>query len=63
MIMRVIETGSQVQGLMKVLQPYGQSLHLAQLHPEDLACIKTIVRSGCASGCGYVVGAPARCHA
>ena len=42
----VIETGSQVQGLMKVLQPYGQSLHLAQLHPEDLACIKTIVAQG-----------------
>ncbi|MFK7731479.1 MAG: glycoside hydrolase family 3 protein [Pseudomonadales bacterium] len=42
----LIQTGSMIQGLMKPLEPYGQSLALADLHPEDLACIRHIRDSG-----------------
>lgn len=42
----IIEAGSQIKGTMKVLEPYGSSLELAQLHPEDLKTIKTITKQG-----------------
>jgi len=38
----VVEAGSQIRGLMKLLEPYGNSLELAKLHPEDLQVIETI---------------------
>jgi beta-glucosidase len=42
----LVEAGSQIKGLMKILEPYGSSLELAQSHPEDLATITNISRKG-----------------
>ena len=42
----IVEMGSQIQGLTNPLEPYGHSLELAQLHPEDLQCIRTIAAKG-----------------
>jgi beta-glucosidase len=42
----LVEAGSQIKGLMKILEPYGSSLELAQSHPEDLATIKNISSKG-----------------
>lgn len=38
----LVEAGSQIKGIMNVLEPYGNTLELARLHPEDLQTIKTI---------------------
>lgn len=38
----LVEAGSQIKGIMNVLEPYGNTLELARLHPEDLRTIKTI---------------------
>jgi beta-glucosidase len=38
--------GSMIKGLMKVLAPYGHSLILNELHPEDLRAIKNITDKG-----------------
>ena len=40
------EAGSQIKGLMKILEPYGRTLELAESHPEDLATIKNISSRG-----------------
>ena len=42
----LVEAGSQIRGLMKILEPYGNTLELAQSHPEDLATIKNITSRG-----------------
>ena len=42
----LVEAGSQIKGLMKILAPYGSSLELAESHPEDLATIKNITSRG-----------------
>ena len=42
----IIETGSLVQGKLNVLSPYGRTLALAQLHPEDLKTINNIKNKG-----------------
>lgn len=42
----IIQAGSQINGQMKVLEPYGDTLELCQLHPEDLATIKNIAARG-----------------
>lgn len=42
----LVETGSQMDGQMKLLKPYGNSLELALLHPEDLATIINIKANG-----------------
>jgi beta-glucosidase len=38
----IVEAGSQIKGTINVLEPYGNSLELASLHPEDLHAIRTI---------------------
>ena len=38
----IVEAGSQIRGEMKVLEPYGNSLELSKLHPEDLQLIEAI---------------------
>ncbi len=43
---RVIQAGSMIQGLMNPLEPYGGSLALSDLHPEDAECIERIRDSG-----------------
>lgn len=42
----IIEAGSQIKGLLKVLEPYGHTLELAKAHPEDLQTIKNITAKG-----------------
>ena len=42
----IIQAGSQIKGLLKVLEPYGDSLVAADLHPEDIAIIETIRSRG-----------------
>lgn len=38
----IVEAGSQIKGSINVLRPYGNTLALAKLHPEDLHTIRTI---------------------
>lgn len=42
----IVEAGSQIKGAMNVLEPYGNTLELAKLHPEDLQTINTIAATG-----------------
>lgn len=42
----IVQAGSQINGLLKVLEPYGDSLTLADLHPEDLQTINNITAKG-----------------
>ncbi len=42
----IVEAGSQIKGSMNVLRPYGNTLALAKLHPEDLRTINTIAAKG-----------------
>jgi len=42
----IVQAGSQIKGLLKVLEPYGDSLTLADLHPEDLETITNITSRG-----------------
>ncbi|MCH2189765.1 MAG: glycoside hydrolase family 3 protein [Gammaproteobacteria bacterium] len=38
----IVEAGSQIRGLMKVLEPYGTSTKLSELHPEDLRLLRSL---------------------
>ena len=42
----IAETASKIEGFMKVLAPYGHSLVLNELHPEDLRAIQNITDKG-----------------
>lgn len=42
----IVETGSQVNGHISILESYGNSLELAKLHPEDYQTIKSIAAKG-----------------
>jgi beta-glucosidase len=42
----IVQAGSQIKGLLKVLEPYGDSLVLSDLHPEDLQTITNITARG-----------------
>lgn len=42
----IVEAGSQIRGSINVLRPYGNTLSLANLHPEDLRTISTIAEKG-----------------
>ncbi len=42
----VVQAGSQINGKLKVLEPYGDSLRLEDLHPEDIATIRRIRDKG-----------------
>ncbi|MFT5132879.1 MAG: beta-glucosidase [Gammaproteobacteria bacterium] len=42
----LVEAGSSIRGLVKALEPYGKSLELAELHPEDLTAIKNVTDKG-----------------
>ncbi len=43
---KIVETGSMIDGSFNVLEPYGNSLQLAKLHPEDLALIINLKNKG-----------------
>ena len=42
----LVEAGSMIQGLTNPLEPYGRSLKLSDLHPEDLWCIEGLAARG-----------------
>ena len=42
----LVEAGSQIRGIMNVWEPYGSTLELASLHPEDRQTIETIAEKG-----------------
>jgi beta-glucosidase len=42
----IVHAGSQIRGTFKVLEPYGTTSVLADLHPEDLATIDRIASRG-----------------
>ena len=42
----LVEVRSMVNGIMNPLEPYGHTLELAALHPEDLVCIRRIASAG-----------------
>jgi len=42
----IVEAGSCVKGCMKILEPYGKTLELAALHPEDLHTIRNVTAKG-----------------
>lgn len=42
----IVEAGSQIKGLFKVLEPYGHTLELAEAHPQDMQTIKHITAMG-----------------
>ena len=54
----IVEAGSQIKGSMNVLKPYGNTLELASLHPEDLQAIKSIADKGIPTVVVMVSGRP-----
>ena len=42
----LVQTGSMINGLSNPLEPYGRSLELADLHPEDLATLNRVSALG-----------------
>ena len=42
----IVQAGSQINGLLKVLEPYGSTTVLEDLHPEDLEVIANIAAKG-----------------
>jgi beta-glucosidase len=42
----IIEAGSQINGQINILEPYGHSLALKELHPEDYQIIKALSDKG-----------------
>ena len=54
----IVEAGSQIRGSMNVLEPYGNTLELARLHPEDLKTINAIADKGIPAVVVMVSGRP-----
>ena len=54
----IVEAGSQIRGSMNVLEPYGNTLELASLHPEDLKTINDIADKGIPAVLVMVSGRP-----
>ncbi|MBT8074148.1 MAG: endoglucanase [Xanthomonadales bacterium] len=54
----IVEAGSQIKGSINVLRPYGKTLELASLHPEDLRTIRTITENGIPAVVVMISGRP-----
>lgn len=54
----IVEAGAQIKGSMNVLEPYGNTLELASLHPEDLRTVKTITDKGIPAVVVMISGRP-----
>ena len=54
----IVEAGSMIKGSMNVLDPYGNTLELASLHPEDLRTIKTVTDRGIPAVVVMISGRP-----
>lgn len=53
-----VEAGSRINGLLNPLEAYANTLVLADIHPEDLACIRNIAAKGIAVATVLVSGRP-----
>ena len=42
----IVEAGSRINGTLKALTAYGSTLDLSQLHPEDVACLRSVAEKG-----------------
>jgi beta-glucosidase len=54
----IVEAGSMIKGLLKTLEPYGRSLLLSEMHPEDLATIERVAATGLSIVCVLISGRP-----
>lgn len=54
----IVEAGSLIKGSMNVTDPYGNTLELASLHPEDLRTIKTVTDRGIPAVVVMISGRP-----
>lgn len=54
----IVEAGSRIAGSMNILEPYGHSLALENLHPQDLDAISTIRAKGIPAVVVLVSGRP-----
>lgn len=54
----VVEAGSGIKGLVKTLEPYGRTLELAELHPEDLQAIQNVTDKGLPAVVVLISGRP-----
>ena len=54
----IVQAGSQINGLLKVLEPYGNTMLLSDLHPEDLRTITNITARGIPVVTVFVAGRP-----
>ncbi len=54
----IVEAGSLIRGSMNVLDPYGNTLELASLHPEDLQTVKTVTNMGIPAVVVMISGRP-----
>ena len=54
----LVEAGSDINGLISPLDPYGSTLVLADLHPEDLKAIKKVTQLGIPAVVVLISGRP-----
>jgi len=54
----IVQAGSQINGLLKVLEPYGNTMLLSKLHPEDIETITNITSRGVPVVTVFVAGRP-----
>ena len=54
----IVQAGSQINGLLKVLEPYGNTMLLSDLHPEDIKTITNITSRGVPVITVFVAGRP-----
>jgi len=54
----IVEAGSRIKGCMNILEPYGNTLELASLHPEDLQTISNVTDKGIPAVVVMISGRP-----
>ena len=54
----IVEAGSDINGLISPLDPYGSTLVLADLHPEDLEAIRKVTQLGIPAVVVLISGRP-----
>lgn len=54
----IVESGSRIRGCMNMLEPYGNTLELASLHPEDLQTIMNVTDKGIPAVVVMISGRP-----
>jgi len=54
----IVEAGSRIKGCMNIREPYGSTLELACLHPEDLQTIRNVTDKGIPAVVVMISGRP-----